>query len=70
VTEPHKCSVRQRRGVDVFTLFVGLVALIAAVYNLTDGALVSVVDPRWLLAGVAILVGVVLVVSSLRSRGS
>jgi hypothetical protein len=59
----------RRRGPDVLTLFVGLATLVMAVFafvgELPD---LSGFDPRWLLASGAALVGLVLLVNSLRSR--
>ena len=59
----------RRRGPDVLTLFVGLATLVMAVFafvgELPD---LSGLDPRWLLASGAALVGLVLLVNSLRSR--
>jgi len=57
-----------RRGPDPITLVAGLLTLVASGYVLTDGALwVPGLDPRWLLAGAALLVGVLLLAGSLRN---
>lgn len=57
----------RRRFPDLFTLLCGLATLFAAAYVLTDGEVwVPTADPRWLLAGGAGLVGVLLLASSLR----
>lgn len=62
-------TVRRRRGPDVLTLLVGLLAL-----GMAGAAFVGRVptlpdfDPRWLLAGGAAAVGLVLLVGSLRGR--
>ena len=59
----------RRRGPDPLALLVGLATLAMAVFAFT-GALpdLSFVDPRWLLAGGAAVVGLVLLVGSLRGR--
>lgn len=63
--------VARRRGPDPLALLVGLATLAMAVFafagELPD---LSGIDPRWLLAGGAALVGLVLLVSSLRGRKS
>ncbi|MCP2260161.1 hypothetical protein LX15_003874 [Streptoalloteichus tenebrarius] len=59
----------RRRGLDVLTFLAGLIALGVAGYNLTDGALwVPDWDLRWVLAGGAVAVGVLILVASLRPR--
>ena len=59
----------RRRGPDALTLLVGLATLAMAVFafvgELPD---LSFVDPRWLLAGGAAAVGLVLLVGNLRGR--
>jgi hypothetical protein len=58
---------RTRRGIDPLTLIVGLGALFAAAVGLSeDTSWVSAIDPRWLLAAGAVLVGVLLLVGTLR----
>lgn len=59
-----------RRGLpDPLTLLVGLVALVIAITALVGGAgWLPPVDLRWILAGSAMTVGVVLLVGSLRRR--
>lgn len=60
----------RRRGFDPVTLVFGLGALFVAAVGLTDDAgWLSVIDPRWLLAGGAVLVGVLLLVGTLRQPG-
>ncbi len=62
-------DVARRRGPDPLALLVGLATLAMAVFAFT-GELpdLSGFDPRWLLAGSAALVGLVLLVGSLRGR--
>ncbi|WP_199434350.1 hypothetical protein [Qaidamihabitans albus] len=62
-------AVRQRtRGVDVFTLIAGLATLGVSGYILSDGASwFPGVDLRWVLAGGAVLVGVLMLAASMRS---
>jgi hypothetical protein len=60
---------QRRRGPDPLTLIVGLATLVMAVFafvgELPD---LSGFDPRWLLAGGAALVGLVLLVGNMRGR--
>jgi hypothetical protein len=58
----------RRRGVDVFTLLVGALALAMSVSSFLGEAVFTApgFDPRWLLAGGAALLGVLLLVGSLR----
>jgi len=62
-------TARSRRGPDPVSLLVGLLtlgmALAALVGELPD---LSGFDPRWLLAGGAAVVGLMLLVGSLRGR--
>lgn len=56
-----------KRGFDVLTLTVGLGALLVSGYALSDGALwLPGMDLRWVLAGGAVLVGILLLTASLR----
>ncbi|WP_328606282.1 hypothetical protein OG943_41140 [Amycolatopsis sp. NBC_00345] len=58
-----------RRGVDVFSLIVGLVTLLVSAYVLSDGASwMPTFDFRWILAGGAVFVGVLLLGASFRKR--
>lgn len=58
-----------RKRVDVLTMLVGIAALLMAAYVLTDGQTwLPSFDPRWLLASGAVLVGLLLLGSSVRRR--
>ncbi|GAB3005112.1 hypothetical protein LWP59_03545 [Amycolatopsis acidiphila] len=57
----------RRRGVDVFTLLIGIATLFVSAYTLTDGVTwLPEFDLRWLLAGGAVLFGVLMLGASLR----
>jgi fatty acid desaturase len=61
----------RRRGVEVFTLVLGLATLLVSGYVLTDGAAWTWLprfDPRWVLAGGAVLVGVLMLGASMRRK--
>ncbi|WP_216210357.1 hypothetical protein [Amycolatopsis aidingensis] len=59
-----------RRGVDWFTLIAGIATLLVSGYVLSDGASwLPAADLRWVLAGGAVLIGVLMLVSSLRGKG-
>jgi hypothetical protein len=67
VAEKATDTETRRRWPDVFTLVMGLATLVASGYVLTDGAMwLPHVDPRWLITGAALFVGVLLLASSLR----
>ncbi|WP_181775982.1 hypothetical protein [Amycolatopsis pittospori] len=56
-----------KRGVDVFTLIVGIATLLVSGYVLSDGSSwLPRFDFRWVMAGGAIFVGVLLLAASLR----
>jgi hypothetical protein len=56
-----------RRGPDVLTLIFGIGTLLVSAFVLTDGALwIPSLDPRWLVAGGALVVGLFLLTASLR----
>jgi hypothetical protein len=63
---------RPSRGPDVLTLLMGLISLSAAGMALFNWApALPLLDPRWLLAGGAVLVGLLLLVASVRpTRGN
>jgi hypothetical protein len=57
----------ERRGPDVLTLVMGLISLSAAgsaLFHWTPP--LPLLDPRWLLAGGAVLVGLLLLIASVR----
>jgi hypothetical protein len=59
----------RRRGPDLLTLLAGIATLLVSSYVLTDGEIwIPSLDPRWLLAGGALLVGVFMLVASVRGR--
>jgi hypothetical protein len=63
-------TAREKRRVAPFTLLAAIATLTAAAYLLGDGpAWWPAVDPRWLLAGAAVLAGVVLLATSVRRGG-
>ncbi|AIG79966.1 MULTISPECIES: hypothetical protein [Amycolatopsis] len=56
-----------KRGVDVITLIVGIATLLVSGYVLSDGSTwLPQFDFRWIMAGGAIFVGVLLLAASLR----
>ena len=69
ITTDDPAPAARRRGPDPLALIVGLATLAMAVFafvgELPD---LSGFDPRWLLAGGAVAVGLVLLVGSLRNR--
>jgi hypothetical protein len=56
-----------KRFPDVLTLIAGIGTLLVSAYVLTDGAF-TIPNPTWLLAGGALLVGILLLASSLRGK--
>lgn len=63
----EKTRETRSRWPDFFTLLTGLAALCVSSYVLTDGHLwLPTVDLRWLITGGALLVGLLLLASSLR----
>lgn len=63
-------EVRRRTGPpDPIALIVGIGALVASAYVITDGnGWTSWLDLRWLVAGAALLIGVLMLGASLRRR--
>lgn len=60
---------RRRRFPDPLNMIVGLITLGVAAYALTDGQWgLPAVDPRWIIAGAALLVGLLLLGASFRPR--
>jgi hypothetical protein len=60
-------ALDERRGPDLLTLIVGLGALGIAVASLLGGmAWLPSIDGRWVLAMLALIVGLLLVIGSLR----
>ncbi|WP_372672355.1 hypothetical protein [Amycolatopsis kentuckyensis] len=58
-----------KRGVDVFTLIVGIATLLISAYVLSDGASwLPQFDFRWVVAGGAVLVGLLLLGASFGKR--
>ncbi|PPK69626.1 hypothetical protein V5P93_006730 [Actinokineospora auranticolor] len=58
------------RRLDPITLVLGLLTLFASGYVLSDGRLwFPQLDLRWIFAGGAVLVGLLLLGSSLRNKG-
>jgi hypothetical protein len=59
----------EKRGPDLLTLIVGVATLFVSAYVLADGNVwFPSVDPRWIIAGGALVVGLILLGSSLRGR--
>ena len=69
ITTDDRAPSARRRGPDPLTLLVGLATLAMAVFAFVgDLPDLSGFDPRWLLAGGAAVVGLVLLVGNLRGR--
>lgn len=65
--EPTAPEQRSRRGVDLFTLLAGVATLLISAYVLSDGdSWLPSFDLRWILAGGAVLVGVLMLGASMR----
>lgn len=59
----------RRRGFDPLSLVAGIAALCASAYVFLDGpAWIGHLDPRWILAGVAVVIGVGMLAASLRRQ--
>jgi hypothetical protein len=68
-TEHGQSRQVERHRPNLLTLLAGIGTLLVAGYVLTDGAIwVPTMDPRWLLAGGALVVGLVLLANSLRGN--
>jgi hypothetical protein len=60
---------QRRRFPDPVAMIVGLISLVVSAYVLSDGAFdLPAVDPRWLIGGGALFVGLMLLGASLRRR--
>jgi hypothetical protein len=60
---------RRRRFPDPVNLVVGVLTLLAAGYAISDGHWgLGSVDPRWVIAGGALLIGLLLLGASVRPR--
>ncbi|MDT7724396.1 MAG: hypothetical protein QOI21_972 [Actinomycetota bacterium] len=58
-----------KRGIDVMTLIAGIVTLAASGYILGDGASwMPDFNLRWVMAGAAVLIGVLMLAASLRNN--
>jgi hypothetical protein len=69
ITTDDRAPSARRRGPDPLTLLVGLATLAMAVFAFVgDLPDLSGFDPRWLLAGGAAVVGLMLLVGNLRNR--
>ena len=75
MTDPYAYDSAQappparRRGVDVFTLIVGVATLLISAYVLSDGASwLPRFDFRWVVAGGAVFVGLLLLGASFRGK--
>ena len=59
----------KRRRPDLLPLLAGIASLLVSAYVLTDGAIwLPILNPRWLLAGGAMLVGLLLLGGSMRGK--
>jgi len=69
IDEAATTTVTRRRGPDPAALVVGLLSIAMAVFAFVGQVPdLSGLDPRWLLAGGAAAVGLMLLVGSLRGR--
>jgi hypothetical protein len=67
-TPPAGAEPERRPTPDLLTLVTGLVCLVVALMAITGWSPDISFDPRWILAGGAVALGTVLLVSSIRSR--
>jgi hypothetical protein len=69
VADNNEDRAPERKRLDLITMLAGIATLMMAAYVLTDGRTwLPSFDPRWLLAGGAVLVGLLLLGSSVRRR--
>ncbi|WIV58690.1 hypothetical protein [Amycolatopsis nalaikhensis] len=67
--EPADTQPARRGGLDVFTLIVGIATLLVSAYVLSDGASwLPRFDFRWVVAGGAVFVGLMLLGASFGKR--
>lgn len=59
---------RVRRGPDPIALLVGLVCLAVATLAMVSPTTLVAVDPRWVLAGAAVVIGVGALLTTVRRR--
>ena len=66
---PADTQPAKRGGVDVFTLIMGVATLLVSAYVLSDGSSwLPSFDFRWVIAGGAVFVGVLLLAASFGSK--
>lgn len=69
MTERPEIGHDVRRRPDLGTLVFGVLTLLASAYVLSDGeSWLPSLDPRWVLAGVAGVVGILFLISSMGRR--
>ncbi len=62
---PAEAQPAKRGGLDIFTLIVGIATLLVSAYVLSDGASwLPSFDFRWVIAGGAVFVGLLLLAAS------
>jgi hypothetical protein len=69
VAEYQERETDRRRGPDLLALIAGIGTLLVSTYVLTDGSIwLPSIDPRWLLAGGALVVGLFMLTASMRRK--
>ncbi|GAA4000236.1 hypothetical protein GCM10022247_20750 [Allokutzneria multivorans] len=66
--QPQGGQQPSRKGFSVIVFLVGLVAVWASLYGFTKGRIVDLIEPNWLLAGAAVLVGSLMLINTLRPQ--